>query len=97
MRNSDRYVAGDVGLVGAGGPDHDHLRLGEQQRIGAVALLAQLVDLGLARRQARCAVRVRVRNSVIAVATAEQDDAERERQGREFVPLERRERVEVVR
>ena len=49
----DRYVPRDVGRVGAGGPDHDHLRFGEQQRTGTVALLAQLIDLGLARRQAR--------------------------------------------
>ena len=49
----DRDVAGDFRLVGAGRPHHDHLRLGMQQRVGAVALLAQRVDLGLSRLPAR--------------------------------------------
>ena len=40
-----------------------------QQRIGAVALLAQIVDLALPAANIRFA-RARVRNSAIAVATA---------------------------
>ena len=66
----DRNVAGDLGLVGARRPDHDHLRLGMQQRIGAVALFAQRVDLGRWQAASRCVARARVRSSAMAVATA---------------------------
>ena len=41
-------------------------------------------------------MRARVRSSAIAVDDAEQDDAERQRQCREFMAVERREGVEVV-
>ena len=92
----DRYIPRDVGCVGAGGPDHDHLRFGEQQRAGTVALLAQLVDLGLAGgnlARGACA-RAQQRDGG---GDPEHNDPKRERQGREFVPLERHEGIEVIR
>jgi hypothetical protein len=92
--HDDRNVPADVRLIGARGPHHDHLRLGEQQRVRAVAFLAQFVDLGLlggellggapARAQERDGGRDR-----------EQDDAERERQRGDFVPFKRRDRIEI--
>ena len=91
-----RRIAGDVRLVGPGGPHHDHLRLGMQQRDRAVALLAQVVDLALARHQrlprARAGAQQRDRRH-----HAEQDDAEGERQRGQLMPVERREGIEVIR
>jgi hypothetical protein len=91
----DRDVAGDFRLIGAGRPHHDDLRLGMQQRVGAVALLAQRVDLGLSRRQRMPGAHTRAQQRDRG-DHAEQDDAEAQHQRRRLVPVERRDCGEIV-
>ena len=66
-----------------------------EQRVGAVALLAQLVDLGLAGGEALRGARARAQQRD-GGRDREQDDAERERERRELVAVERREGIEIV-
>ena len=91
----DRDIAGDFRLVGACGPDHDHLGLGEQQRIGAVALLAQFIDFRMAGGEPVCGARACAQQRDRG-RHAKQDDTERERQRGEFMPLKRCECIEIV-
>ena len=94
----ERGIAGDVRLVGAGGPDHDHLRLGHAAARLARSRSSRRSLISVCRAASACA------RCACACATARSRSTTPnrmtpsvERQRGEFVPVERREGVEVIR
>ena len=83
----DAGIAVDVGLVGARRPIHHHLRLGKQQRIGAVEIAAQRRDLvargRLQPRPARARAHQHDRGD-----DGEQHEAEHHDQHGDFMPVD---------
>ena len=90
-----RHVAADIRLVAARRPHDDDLRFGEKQRIGAVALLAQLVDFRLLRGKLLRAARPRAQQRDRG-HDREHDDAQRQGERGDLVALKPGNGVEIV-
>ena len=93
--HDERNIARDIGLVRAGRPHDNDLRLGEQQRIRAVALLAQLVDFGLPVSKLLRGSPARPQQHDCG-CNRKQNDAKAECERGNLMPLERHQRIDIV-
>ena len=89
-RRQDRGIADDLGLLARRRPRDDDLRLGQQQRVGAIGLVAQRDDLGARRGLALAGARARAHQRNRG-DDRKKHDAEGESEGGNLVALERRE------